>query len=294
MSADMWDRRDRRTMLSSGVRIYGASRADVRFEQFTGDYFRGDVDFRPGMTVLDVGANIGMFSLEVLRRCGGDVRLIAFEPAPETFAHLERNIRELFPHTPASVYRMALADRAGEASFYHRPRAPCLSSLHGTLRSDAPGGDPETMIEAALREPPPEYRGRNPRWFTWLPRWAIKAFFRRVGRWAEAEVIETRCVVTTVSDVLREHAIDCVDFLKIDVEGAELDVLHGIEAEDWPKIRRVAVEVHDIDDRVGTIRAMLEAAGFEHLEVSQDWPFEGTNVYMLHAARAARPVDGAA
>jgi hypothetical protein len=44
------------------------------------------------MTVIDVGAHIGLFSLEVLRRCRGDVRLLAFEPAPDSFAALERKI----------------------------------------------------------------------------------------------------------------------------------------------------------------------------------------------------------
>jgi FkbM family methyltransferase len=38
------------------------------------------------MTVLDGGANIGTFSLEVLQRCGGEERVLAVEPAPEPFA----------------------------------------------------------------------------------------------------------------------------------------------------------------------------------------------------------------
>jgi hypothetical protein len=86
--------------------------------------------------------------------------------------------------------------------------------------------------------------------------------------------------------VLREHGIERVDFLKIDVEGGELDVLRGIEQDDWPKIQGLAAEVH-LDGRVETIRGMLERAGFEHIELSQEWPFEGTEIWMLHARRAA-------
>jgi FkbM family methyltransferase len=288
-SPRVWDRRDRRAVLSTGMPVYGASRADARFEQFTGAYFRYGVQFLPGMTVLDVGANIGLFSLEVLRRCGGDVNLFAFEPAPETFAHLERNIRALFPGARASIQRRALADRPGEATFYHRPRAPCLSSLDGSVRSDAPGGDPESLVEAALREPPAEFKERTPTWFTLLPQWAAKGIYRLVGRWAE-EIVETTCTVTTISRVLRDHAIERVDFLKVDVEGAELDVLRGIEADDWPKIRTLVVEIHDVDHRVETIRGMLNSAGFEHVHVGQDWPHEGTNLYLLHAARVQHAV----
>lgn len=43
----------------------------------------------------------------------------------------------------------------------------------------------------------------------------------------------------TVSDLIRRHGLERVDLLKIDVEGAELDVLHGIEQEHWPRIQQV-------------------------------------------------------
>ena len=99
--------------------------------------------------------------------------------------------------------------------------------------------------------------------------------------------METPCAVETVSRVLREQGNERVDFLKIDVEGAELDVLRGIERDDRPKIQRLAAEVHDLDGRVETIRGMLERPGFEHIEVSQEWPFEDTEIWMLHARRRA-------
>jgi FkbM family methyltransferase len=284
-SADLLDRRDRRT-LPSGMRVYGASRADARYQQFVGDYFRGGLPLRRGMTVLDVGANIGLFSLELLRRCEGDARVLAFEPAPESFAHLSRNLRELFPAAPARAVQQAVSDRRGEATFYFRPRAPCLSSLHARIHSDAPGGDPDALIEAALREPPPEYRGREPRWFQRLPRPAVKRFYRAAGRWAEGGIVETRCRVTTLSEILREHALERVDLLKVDVEGAELAVLRGVTHDDWSRIQRVAVEVHDVDGRLAAVRAILESARFARIAAEQDWPFEGTNVFMVHATRA--------
>ena len=75
-------------MLANGLAVYGRPPTNARaIHRLTvDDYFRPDFQFRPSMTVVDVGANIGMFSLEVLKRCGGDVRLLAVEPAPEPFA----------------------------------------------------------------------------------------------------------------------------------------------------------------------------------------------------------------
>ena len=49
-----------------------------------------------------------------------------------------------------------------------------------------------------------------------------------------------RCAMTTVSALISEHSLKRVDLLKIDVEGAELDVLRGIDQKDWPTIRQVS------------------------------------------------------
>lgn len=49
------------------------------------------------------------------------------------------------------------------------------------------------------------------------------------------------CSMCTVSDLIREHALARIDLLKIDVEGAELDVLRGITPEHWGLIRQVRI-----------------------------------------------------
>lgn len=261
--------------------MYGASRADARWQHFVGGYFRADAPIRAGMTILDVGANIGMFSVEALRRCDGDAELFAFEPAPRSHAYLERNVHELFPDARAHVYCAALGATPGDSTLYFRPRLSPTSSLYsGEL------DDPEALLDGVMREPPAEYRTRFTAPVRRLPAGMRRNLIRIAGRWSTAEVVETPCTVTTVSDVIREHAIGRIDFLKVDVEGAELDVLRGIDAADWPKIQYLAAEIHDLEDRVRTIREMLEAAGFGQIEVEQEWPFEGTNVYMAHALRS--------
>ena len=53
-----------------------------------------------------------------------------------------------------------------------------------------------------------------------------------------------------------------VDLLKIDVEGDELQALQGIEARHWDRVAQVALEVHDVDGRLGAVEALLEARGY--------------------------------
>ncbi|CAM9987276.1 unnamed protein product [Ectocarpus fasciculatus] len=62
---------------------------------------------------------------------------------------------------------------------------------------------------------------------------------------------------------MADLGVDKIDLLKIDVEGAELDVLLGIEQQDWPKIKQVVAEVHPVGDRVTRIRELLRRHGYD-------------------------------
>ena len=51
-----------------------------------------DDNLKSGMTVVDVGANIGAFSLMAARRVGTGGRVLAVEPDPKTLANLVENV----------------------------------------------------------------------------------------------------------------------------------------------------------------------------------------------------------
>lgn len=50
-------------------------------------------EIKPGMTVLDVGANIGLYALTFARLVGPTGQVCAFEPAPDLFAALDAGRR---------------------------------------------------------------------------------------------------------------------------------------------------------------------------------------------------------
>jgi len=62
-----------------------------------------------GMTVIDVGANIGLYSILAAKRVGPSGSVWAFEPSAESLARLERNLT-LNSCSRVRVFRMALAD----------------------------------------------------------------------------------------------------------------------------------------------------------------------------------------
>ncbi|HEX2267748.1 MAG TPA: FkbM family methyltransferase, partial [Actinomycetota bacterium] len=63
---------------------------DDDYETFELDVFEQVV--RPGMVVLDVGANFGIYSVIAGARVGSTGRVFAFEPVPENVQYLRTNI----------------------------------------------------------------------------------------------------------------------------------------------------------------------------------------------------------
>jgi FkbM family methyltransferase len=272
---------NQRHLLSNGLSVYGASRSDARRGEYSvGEYFDFDLALAPDATVFDVGANIGLFSLELLRRYGTDVRIFACEPAPRSFEFLERNVRELFPDATVTCRCCAVGEQAGSTTLYFRPRVSQMSSLQRESVNDS-----QELIDGILKEPPAGWQHSSSRLRRWL-RPKAATLLKAGSWWMGREVVEIPCEMTTVSDIIAQSGVERVDLLKVDVEGAELAVLLGIEADDWQKIQALIVEVHDHDGRVERIRGMLETAGFDRISFTQEWPHEGTNIYMLDASRA--------
>ncbi|MEO4040670.1 FkbM family methyltransferase [Hoeflea sp. CAU 1731] len=47
---------------------------------------------KPGMVFVDIGANVGSYSMFVAKACGDHARILAFEPHPRTFSKLVFNL----------------------------------------------------------------------------------------------------------------------------------------------------------------------------------------------------------
>jgi FkbM family methyltransferase len=72
----------------------------------------------PGTIVVDVGANVGLHTLPLAKRVGASGRVIAFEPDPENYRLLLRNIEVNGLASRVTVHRLGLSDKTGAAPLY--------------------------------------------------------------------------------------------------------------------------------------------------------------------------------
>jgi hypothetical protein len=99
---------------------------------------------------------------------------------------------------------------------------------------------------------------------------------------------QVTCQLKTVSEIIQDYNIQQIDLLKLDVEQSELDVLLGIAAKDWPKIKQVVAEVYDVEGRLDTILNLLKSHGLTQITLEQE-PFrKNTRIYNLYALRERR------
>lgn len=106
----------------------GVSRSCVkgRFEPVETGYVLGLL--KPGMTFVDIGANIGWFAVQAADRVGANGHVIAFEPRPTTSRWLKRSIADNGFDERAEVHACAVGPEKGEISISH------------TRGTDNPGG----------------------------------------------------------------------------------------------------------------------------------------------------------
>lgn len=65
---------------------------------------------RPGMTFIDIGANIGYYSALASRRIGPSGQIVALEPDPESFRYLKQNIVANLAPTVFCIQKAAAAE----------------------------------------------------------------------------------------------------------------------------------------------------------------------------------------
>jgi FkbM family methyltransferase len=211
-------------------------------------YLPAEIAVWKGMSVIDAGAHVGLFSICISELLGeGAVQVLALEPAPGLFPLLESNISRL-GRGNVRVLNVGLAGRSGRLPFTFYPRAPQMSGL-------------STYASAADTR-------------TALRRWLLRAL-GPTARLDEATRLDVEQLldgtllpetvdvdVWTLDKVIQAAGWPTVDLLKLDVQGAELDVLRTLDRASWSAIGQIVGEVHDAGGSVPTFVELLEAHAF--------------------------------
>ncbi|MFI2184133.1 amino acid adenylation domain-containing protein [Streptomyces sioyaensis] len=240
-------------------------------------YLRGGVTLREDAVVLDIGANIGMFSLYVHQLCPS-ASLYAFEPLPPVYEHLRSNTARFGVRAKTFPHGLGAAD--GELSFTYYPGYSMMSGVSAYADS---ASEVEVIKRYLANE---QEKGLDRGQLLDRADELLTERFR-------GEELHTR--VRRLSDVIDEEQLTRIDLLKIDVQRAELDVLRGIDARHWDLVQQVVMEVHDgagtaTEGRLGEIVALLQERGFT-VTAEQDSLLEGTDRHALYAVRAAYADD---
>lgn len=168
---------------------------------------------RPGDTVFDIGANVGIFSVVLGTAVGASGRAIAIEPMLENVVRLKNNLANNGLESHVSVMPLALGAVAGSVSL-HLAKDAAYHSLG--------------VVEKGFR--------------------------------GQGEVfVEMR----RLDDVWTEIGRPAVSFVKMDVEGAEGDVLRGAEEFLTTSCPLLLIEANT-EAHLENLRAVLGAFGYAH------------------------------
>ncbi len=247
-------------------------------------YLRHGIELPDNACVFDVGANIGFFSLWLHGRCRNP-RVFAFEPIPPTFATLAANMA--LYGLDVRLFNQGVGDRPGRADFGFYPNAPGLSGRFAGTAEDR--AENRAIILDWLR------KVANP---DGAAAFSPEELEKTLDEQLRVETCS--CEIVTLSDVIREHGVERIDLLKVDVEKSELDVLRGLRDEDWGRIDQVVLEIHT-RELLESITALLTARGYR-LGVEEVAVVDGAaaehgqsaHVYMLYAVSERRRGGAAA
>ena len=260
----------RQLTLPDGLSVFSLNADETRFvhREVFGErcYLQHGIELHDGDCVFDVGANIGL-STVFFHQQRRNIRVFAFEPSPAAFECLKANVE--LHGVDAHLFECGLSREPGTAEFTFYPANTVRSGFHVNLETDRKTTK-TYMVNNGMAE-------RNADMFLGL-------LFKKTT---------FQCRLRTLSEIVDEQGVTRIDFLKIDAERSEKDVLAGIREEHWSLIRQVALEVQDEAGALDEIQQLLAKRGFE-VATEQDPLLKGTAVFSMFATRPQAARDDSA
>jgi FkbM family methyltransferase len=203
-------------------------------------------EVRANETVVDIGANVGLFTTYAACAAPG-VRVVACEPFPPGLRWIERNVRSLGLDN-VSICPLAVSDHEGTQTLHVTDAWICNSLFPLESTSASPGAPAAQDAQGSM---------------------------------AGSTAVEVRTV--SLEQLLDEQGVDRCGLLKIDCEGSEYDILQSASPQTLARIERISGEYHHGPQIEGTgtgLAAFLESSGF-HVQPLQ--PFDShCGLFLAH------------
>ncbi|TMO74720.1 FkbM family methyltransferase [Pseudoalteromonas aurantia] len=236
-------------------------------------YARNGVVIEDNDIVLDVGANIGMFSLYAINQAN-NVTVHAFEPSPMAAQCLASNVSG---RGNVHVYQSGVSGHHGQACFTFYPKTSVFSGFFT---------DDEADFEAVRHVIYNQVKH--------ITSSEDEVFLSELTEQMLSDRLEKQdidCDLIGLSAFIEEQKIEKIGLLKIDAEKAELGILQAMTTEDFAKVRQICLEVHDeIGDNLKAAVTILEQNGFSVL-VEVESELSNTGLYTVTAKRIAHEAN---
>ncbi|HTF68378.1 MAG TPA: amino acid adenylation domain-containing protein, partial [Edaphobacter sp.] len=226
-------------------------------------YLRHGITIRDGDCIVDAGANIGLFTV-FMSRLARDLKIFSFEPNPAAFECLRINASAADAEVTCLPFGLSREDTMAEMTFYEG--FSLLSGFHA---------------DAAMERDVVKHYVLNQQQASPHIEEIATGITEIIDNRLDARRVKAQ--LRTLSSVIEQEGIDHIDLLKVNVEKSELDVLQGISASDWLKIRQLVIEV-DREETLGPILSLLQRHGYESV-VEQDVLLAETEMHYVYAVR---------
>ncbi|CAD5920814.1 Dimodular nonribosomal peptide synthase [Planktothrix agardhii] len=230
-------------------------------------YLRHGIVLNEDDCIIDVGANIGLFTLFAQQKSPKGT-IYAFEPAPHAFDKLQINAKLYCPNT--HLFNCGLGGERREETFTFYPRSSVFSSFAADAEQD------EKAIRSVIINMLQRDHSLDEESLEKLADEFIKDRLKE-----ETYQVQLR----TLSEIIEEYKIKKIDLLKLDAEKSELAILQGINNHHWSLIKQIVMEVHDQEgSTLKQVLRLLEDKGFRFV-VDEESMLHGSGLFNIYATR---------
>jgi len=213
---------------------------------------------------FDVGGNNGLYSL-YLNNKNKNIEVHVFEPIEDLYKNIKWNIKHNKKLSNTYfINNFGLGNKNEKLQINYMPNADGLSTIKNDIEVKK-----NHIVNGYCRDY--NYPIINS---------ICKSFMSQLLNKNRLKVEKRNIKLVRFSDYVKEHKIDFIDKIKVDIEGYELEFLEGINKEDFAKIGAFVIEVENYrSNHTKNILDILQLNNFSY-KLSED---KNNNWLMIYA-----------